>query len=58
MIRNKKRGVYNDIIRRIRIIIIKDERFVSEGKLLKNKIVESALKLDKDLIKLLWIARK
>jgi adenine-specific DNA-methyltransferase len=30
-----------------------DKRFVSDGKILKNKVVESALKLDKDLIKLL-----
>jgi adenine-specific DNA-methyltransferase len=31
----------------------KDERLVSKGELLKNKIIELALKLDKDLIKLL-----
>jgi len=31
----------------------KDEKLVSEGELLKNKIVELALKLDKELIKLL-----
>ena len=31
----------------------KDDRLVVEGKLLKNMIVELALKLDKDLIKLL-----
>jgi adenine-specific DNA-methyltransferase len=30
-----------------------DDRFLSEGKLLKNQIIESALKLDKQLIALL-----
>ncbi len=30
-----------------------NKRFVSDGKILKNKVVELALKLDKDLIKLL-----
>jgi len=34
-------------------LLQKDERLVSENGLLKNKIVELALKLDKDLIKLL-----
>lgn len=34
-------------------LLRKDERFVSEGKLLKNVIVESALKLDPALLKLL-----
>jgi adenine-specific DNA-methyltransferase len=34
-------------------LLQKDERLVSEGELLKNKIIELALKLDKDLIKLL-----
>ncbi|MFQ6071237.1 MAG: hypothetical protein ACE5KT_00840 [Methanosarcinales archaeon] len=37
----------------LKLILEKDERLVSEGKLLKNRIVELALKLDKDLIKLL-----
>lgn len=34
-------------------LLNKDERLTSEGKLLKNKIVELAYKIDKDLIKLL-----
>jgi len=34
-------------------VLKKDERLVSDDKLLKNRIVELALKLDKDLIKLL-----
>lgn len=34
-------------------LLSKDERLTSEGKLLKNKIVELAYKIDKDLIKLL-----
>ena len=34
-------------------LLQKDERLVSKGELLKNKIIELALKLDKDLIKLL-----
>ncbi len=42
----------------LELLLVKDERFVSEGKLLKNKIVESALKLDKDLIKLLLNSEK
>jgi len=34
-------------------LLKKEEKFVVNGKLLKNKIVESALKLDPQLIKLL-----
>lgn len=34
-------------------LLKKDERLVSEGELLKNKIIELAIKLDKDLIELL-----
>jgi len=34
-------------------LLRQEEKFVSEGKLLKNKIIESALKLDPQLIKLL-----
>jgi len=37
----------------LRTELKKDKRLISEGKLLKNRIVELALKLDKDLIKLL-----
>ena len=37
----------------IKSLLQKDERLVSEGELLKNKIIELAIKLDKKLIKLL-----
>jgi adenine-specific DNA-methyltransferase len=39
-------------------LLQKDERLTSEGELLKNKIIELALKLDKDLIKLLLSDKK
>ena len=35
-------------------LLKKDERLVDKGKLHKNKIMELALKLDKDLLKLLF----
>ncbi|MCM8809604.1 MAG: hypothetical protein NC934_05485 [Candidatus Omnitrophica bacterium] len=35
-------------------LLQKDERLVSEGELLKNKVIELAIKLDKDLIKFLF----
>ncbi len=41
------------LLEELELLLEKDERLVSEGKLLKNRIVEVALKLDKDLIKLL-----
>lgn len=34
-------------------LLSQDQRFVVEGKLLKNKVIESGLNLDKDLLKLL-----
>lgn len=34
-------------------LLIADQRFVIDGKPLKNKIIESALNLDPDLLKLL-----
>ena len=37
----------------LKSVLKKDERLVSDDKLLKNRIVELALKLDKDLIRLL-----
>jgi adenine-specific DNA-methyltransferase len=37
----------------LKTLLQKDERLVSEGELLKNKIIELALKTDKDLIELL-----
>jgi adenine-specific DNA-methyltransferase len=42
-----------NLLDNLKILLQKDERLVSEGELLKNKIIEIALKLDKDLIKLL-----
>lgn len=42
----------------LKTLLQKDERLVSEGELLKNKIIELALKLDKDLIKLLLSDKK
>ena len=35
-------------------LLKKDDRFASEGKLLKNKVVEAALKPDEDLLRLLF----
>lgn len=37
----------------LKLLLQKDERLTSEGELLKNKIIELAIKLDKDLLKLL-----
>ena len=34
-------------------LLKKDKRLVADGKLMKNKVIEFALKLDKDLLKLL-----
>lgn len=42
-----------DLLHNLKTLLQKDKRLVSEGELLKNKITEIALKLDKDLIKLL-----
>ena len=42
-----------NLLDNLKKLLQKDERLVSGGKLLKNKIIELALKLDKDLIKLL-----
>ena len=41
-----------NLLDNLKNLLQKDERLVSESKLLKNKIVELAIKLDKDLIKL------
>ena len=41
------------LLEELKLLLKKDERLVSEGELLKNRIVELALKLDEDLIKLL-----
>jgi len=42
----------------LKVILKKDKRFVSEDKLFKNRIIEFALKSDKDLIKLLLDNKK
>jgi len=47
-----------NLLDNLKILLQKDERLVSEGELLKNKIIELSLKLDKDLIKLLLSDKK
>jgi len=42
-----------NLLNNLKSLLQKDERLVSEGELLKNKVIELAIKLDKDLIKLL-----
>jgi len=42
-----------NLLNDLKKLLEKDARLVSKGELLKNKIIELALKLDKDLIKLL-----
>ena len=42
-----------NLLEDLKKLLQKDERLVSGGEILKNKIIELALKLDKDLIKLL-----
>jgi len=42
-----------NLLDNLKTLLQKDERLVSEGELLKNKIIELALKTDKDLIELL-----
>jgi len=42
-----------NLLNNLKSLLQKDERLVSEGELLKNKLIELAIKLDKDLIKLL-----
>ncbi|MEW6684911.1 MAG: DNA methyltransferase [Candidatus Edwardsbacteria bacterium] len=42
-----------NLLDNLKTLLQKDERLVSEGELLKNKIIELAIKLDEDLIKLL-----
>ena len=42
----------------LKSLLQKDERMISEGELLKNKVIELALKLDKNLIKLLLSDKK
>ncbi len=47
-----------NLLNNLKSLLQKDERLASEGELLKNKIIELALKLDKDLIKLLLSDKK
>jgi adenine-specific DNA-methyltransferase len=42
-----------NLLDNLKALLQKDERLVSEGEILKNKVMELALKLDKDLIELL-----
>jgi adenine-specific DNA-methyltransferase len=42
-----------NLLENLKSLLKKDERLVSEGELLKNKVIELAIKLDGDLIKLL-----
>jgi adenine-specific DNA-methyltransferase len=42
-----------NLLENLKTLLQKDERLVSEGEILKNKTIELALKLDKDLIRLL-----
>ena len=42
-----------NLLEELKSVLKKDERLVSDDKLLKNRIVELGLKLDKNLIKLL-----
>jgi adenine-specific DNA-methyltransferase len=42
-----------NLLDNLKNLLQKDERLVSEGEILKNKIIELAIKLDKDLLELL-----
>lgn len=42
-----------NLLEDLRLLLTKDQRFVIDGKLLKNKVIECALNLDADLISLL-----
>ncbi|MBU0478747.1 site-specific DNA-methyltransferase [bacterium] len=47
-----------NLLHNLKTLLQKDERLTSEGDLLKNKIIELALKLDKGLLKLLLSDKK
>jgi adenine-specific DNA-methyltransferase len=47
-----------NLLENLKTLLQKDERLVSEGELLKNKVIELALKLDKDLIELLLVDKQ
>ena len=42
-----------NLLHNLKLLLQKDERLVSEGEILKNKVIELALKLDKEFINLL-----
>ncbi len=42
-----------NLLDNLKILLQKDERLISDGEILKNKVIELAIKLDKDLIELL-----
>ncbi len=42
-----------NLLDNLKSLLQKDDRFVSQGELLKNKVIELAIKLDKELIELL-----
>ena len=46
------------LLEELKSVLKEDKRLLSDNKLLKNRIVELALKLDKDLIKLLLSNKK
>jgi len=47
-----------NLLNNLRSLLQKDERLISEGEILKNKVIELALKLDKGLIRLLLSDKK
>jgi len=47
-----------NLLHNLKLLLQKNERLVSEGEILKNKVIELALKLDKGLIKLLLSDKK
>ena len=47
-----------NLLDKLKSLLQKDKRLVSGGEILKNKVIELALKLDKDLIKLLLSNKK
>ncbi len=47
-----------NLLNNLKNLLKKDERLMNEGELLKNKVIELALKLDKKLIKLLLSDKK
>jgi len=47
-----------NLLNNLKLLLQRDERLVSEGEILKNKVIELALKLDKGFIKLLLSDKK